>query len=84
MVLVSLLPNEQGNPEIGTKGKTPVEVWCVGDDVFSKGMCQAFFAAFASTPDFALQDENKPGNLIITIPENVVGKTSGNARKYLT
>jgi len=48
-----------------------VELWCVGDDLFSQGMCKAFFSAFESTSDFDLQEENKPGNLIVTIPENV-------------
>ena len=71
MILVSLLATEQKNPHTGKQRKTPVELWCVGDDVFSKGMCQAFFAAFESSPDFKLQEENKPGNLIVRIPENV-------------
>ena len=70
MILVSLLPSDQKNPATGKHTKTPVELWCVGDDVFSKGMCQAFFAAFESSPDFNLQEKNKLGNLIITIPEN--------------
>lgn len=35
MILVSLLHTEQGNPHIGHPKKTPVELWCVGDDRFS-------------------------------------------------
>ena len=46
MILVSLLATEQKNPAIGKPRKTPVELWCVGDDVFSKEMCQAVFGAF--------------------------------------
>lgn len=71
MIVVSLLPAVQGKLHIDNPKKTPVELWCVGDDMFSQGMCGAFFAAFESTPDFHLQEENKPGNLIVTIPENV-------------
>jgi len=74
MVLLSFLPTEQ-------KGKTPVELWCVGDDDFSTRMCKAFFAAFESSPDFNLQEENKPGNLIVTIPENVGWKEVGKRTK---
>ena len=81
MILVSLLATEQKNPHTGKQRKTPVELWCVGDDVFSKGMCQAFFAAFESSPDFNLQEENKLGNLIVTIPENVGWKEVGKRTK---
>jgi hypothetical protein len=81
IILVSLLPTEQKNPATGKQRKTPVELWCVGDDVFSKRMCQAFFAAFESTPDFNLQEENKLGNLIVTIPENVGWKEVGKRTK---
>ena len=61
----------RNDPETGNQRKPPVELWCTGDDLYSQWMCQAFFAAFESSPDFDLQEENKPGNLIITIPENV-------------
>ena len=81
MILVSLLATEQKNPHTGKQRKTPVELWCVGDDVFSKGMCQAFFAAFESSPDFKLQEENKLGNLIVKIPENVGWKEIGKRTK---
>ena len=58
-----------------------MELWCVGDDLFSQGMCKAFFSAFESTSDFDLQEENKPGNLIVTIPENVGWKNFGKRTK---
>ena len=58
-----------------------MELWCVGDDLFSQGMCKAFFSAFESTSDFELQEENKPGNLIVTIPENVGWKKFGKRTK---
>lgn len=77
ILLVSLLPTQQKNPDTGKQRETPVELWCVGDDVFSKAMCKAFFAAFESSPDFKLQDKNKLGNLIVTIPENVGWKEIG-------
>ena len=70
IILVSVFA--MGNdPETRNQRKPPVELWCTGDDLYSQWMCQAFFAAFESNPDFDLQEENKPGNLIITIPENV-------------
>ncbi len=81
IILVSLLPAQQRNPAAGKQEKTPVELWCVGDDLFSQGMCKAFFAAFESTPAFDLQDENKPRNLIVTIPENVGWKEVGKRTK---
>ena len=81
MILFSLLPIQQKSPATGEQRKTPVELWCVGDDVFSKGMCQAFFAAFESSPDFSLQERNKLGNLIVTIPQNVGWKEVGKRTK---
>ena len=74
MVLLSVFPTEQ-------KRKTPVQLWCVGDDVFSKRMCKAFVAAFESSPEFNLQEENKLGNLIVTIPENIGWKGVGKRTK---
>ena len=71
IIVISFMPTDQRSPHRGNDRKPPVELWCVGDDRFSQGMCQAFFAAFESTSDFDLQEENKPGNLIVTIPENV-------------
>jgi hypothetical protein len=67
LILVSLLPAEQEN----NHRKPPVELWCTGDDLFSQAMCKSFFAAFEWTSDFDLQEENKPGNLIVRFPENV-------------
>ena len=61
----------RNDPETRNQKKPPVELWCTGDDSLSQRMCQAFFAAFESSPDFNLQEENKPGNLIVSIPENV-------------
>lgn len=81
IILVSAFPTQQKNPETRNQRKTPVKVWCVGDDMFSQGMCQAFFAAFESTPDFDYLDENQPGNLIVTIPENVGWKKVGKRTK---
>lgn len=81
IILVSVFSTQQKNPETRNQRKTPVKVWCVGDDLFSQGMCQAFFAAFESTPDFDYLDENQPGNLIVTIPENVSWKKVGKRTK---
>lgn len=81
MMLVSLLPTEQGSPRVENQRKTPVELACVGDDLFSQWMCQSFFAAFESSSDFDLQEENKPGNLIVRIPENVGWKKFGKRTK---
>ena len=81
MILVSLLPTEQKNPSTGNHRKPPVELWFVGDDDFSIRMRQAIIAAFESSPDFDLQEENKPKNLIVTIPENVGWKKIGKRTK---
>jgi len=81
IILVSLLPTEQTNTGMANQRKTPVELWCVGDDGFSRRLRQAFFDAFESSPDFYLQEENKPGNLIVTIPENVGWKEVGKRTK---
>ncbi len=81
VILVSLVPIQRKNPETRHYRKVPVEVWCTGDDLFSKGMCNAFFAAFESNHGFDLQDDNKPGNLIIRIPENVGWKKVGKRTK---
>ena len=81
MIVFSLLPTEQGNPPIGNQRKPPVELWCTGDDLFSQRMCQAFFAAFESSPHFDVQEENKPGNLIVRIPENVGWRKVGKRTK---
>lgn len=83
MILVSLFTSEQGNRRAGNPPKPPVELWCTGDDLYSQWMCKAFFAAFESSPDFDLQDENKPGNLIVAIPENVDWKKVKNRTKIL-
>lgn len=81
IIVVSVFPTQQKNPETRKQRKPPVELWCTGDDALSQWMCHAFFAAFESSPDFDLQDENKPGNLIITIPENVRSKKVGQRKK---
>jgi hypothetical protein len=81
IILVSVFPTQQKNLDTRNQRKMPVEVWCVGDDLFSQGMCQALFSAFESTPEFDWLDENKPGNLIITIPENVGWKKVGKRTK---
>src|SRR5689334_19904733 len=81
MILVFLSPTWQKHSNTGNQRKTPVELWFVGDDDFSQRMRQAFFAAFESSPDFYLQEENKAGNLIVTIPENVGWKEVGKRTK---
>jgi hypothetical protein len=80
IILVAPFPIRY-DPEIRNQRKPPVELWCTGDDLLSQRMCQAFFAAFESSPDFDLQEENKPGNLIVRIPENVDGRKVGKRRK---
>jgi hypothetical protein len=66
IILISVFPQSR-RPESNNK-KTAVELWCVGDDLLSQRMCQAFFAAFESSPDFDLQEQNKSGNLIVNDP----------------
>lgn len=81
IILVSTVPIQQKNPETGNQRKTPVKVWCTGDDLFSQGMCQAYFDAFMASPHFDYLDEEQPGNLIVTIPENVGWKKVGKRTK---
>ena len=80
IILIAAFPVRNA-PETGNQKKPPVELWCTGDDLFIQWMCQAFFSAFASSPDFDLPEETKPGNLIITIPENVGWKKVGKRTK---
>ena len=81
IILVSVFPIQRNNPETRIQKKPPVDLWCTGDDLLSQGMCKAFFAAFESSPDFDLQEENKPGNLIVRIPENVGWREVGKRTK---
>jgi len=56
LIIISVLvfPIQRDNPKTRNQRKPPVELWCTGDDLLSQRMCQAFFAAFESTPDFDL------------------------------
>ena len=81
IILVAVFPIPQKKSGSTNKGKTPVEVWCAGDDLFSQGVCQAMFTAFESAPDFDWLDENKPGSLVITIPENAGWQKIGKRTK---
>ena len=80
IILVAVFPIRN---DCGTRNqrKPAVELWCTGDDLLSQRMCQAFFGAFKSSPDFDLQEENKPGNLIVRIPENVGSREVGKRTK---
>ena len=78
--LIAVFPT-RNDPEIRNQKKPPVELWCTGDDLLSQRMCQAFFVAFEHSPDFDLQEENKPGNLIVRIPENVGWREVGKRTK---
>lgn len=49
-------------------GQTLVEVWCGGDDNLTQGVCRALDREFASSPDFVVGSEEKPGTLIVRIP----------------
>ena len=57
--------------------QTPVEVWCGGDDVFTRGVCDALEDAFASTANFVPSNGKRPGTLVVRIPTNVNWKESG-------
>lgn len=81
IMFISLIPTAQRNTHPGKQAKQPAELWCTGDDDLSQRMCHAFFTAFESTQYFDLQEENKPGNLIISIPENVGWKKVGKRMK---
>jgi hypothetical protein len=51
--------------------RTPVEVWCGGDDGLTLGLRDALEKAFESSPDFNLTSRKIPGKLVVTIPTHV-------------
>lgn len=55
----------------GPVGKTPVEVWCGGDDGLTRRLCEALEAQFGASPWFVLSNGKKPGTLLVTIPTHV-------------
>jgi hypothetical protein len=52
----------------------PVEVWHVGDDIYTAGLVDALERGFRSSPDFVLSNDKKPGTLVVTIPTNLTWK----------
>jgi hypothetical protein len=77
MIGVSFLAIFQKEAAPISPTKIPVEVWCGGDDMLTRGVCYALEDAFASSADFALSDGHPPGILVVTIPTNVDWKEKG-------
>ena len=63
--------------------RTPVEVWCGGDDDLTRRVCHAAVNSFTASSDFDLvdADEKKPGTLVVTVTENVDWKEIGKRTK---
>jgi hypothetical protein len=76
----ALCPNSAPPPE---QTRTPVEVWCGGDDGLTTGVCQAVVEAFNSSPDFELSSGDMPGSLVVTIPTNVDWKEIGKRTRVM-
>jgi hypothetical protein len=51
--------------------RTPVEVWCGGDDGLTIRLRDSSEKAFKSSADFIMSSGKKPGTLIATIPTHV-------------
>lgn len=71
LILVSFgsICQKKGAPAKPTK--TPVEVWCGGDDGLTQGVCSSLATAFASSTDFDSSSDEEAGKLVVTIPTNV-------------
>lgn len=52
----------------------PVEVWHVGDYVYTLGLTYALESAFRSSPDFVASQGKRLGTLVVTIPTNLTWK----------
>jgi hypothetical protein len=76
VVLVCLISVFQTSSPI-KQSQTLVEVWCGGDDNLTQGVCRALDREFASSPDFVVSSDEKPGTLIVSIPANVDWKEKG-------
>ena len=63
--------------------RTPVELWCGGDDSLTQRVCSAAYNALGASPNFKRVDveEQKPGTLVVTITENVGWKEIGTRTK---
>ena len=57
--------------------RTPVEVWCGGDDGLTQRLFAALQITFQSSPHFTLSTGRKPGTLVATIPTNVEWRQIG-------
>jgi hypothetical protein len=57
--------------DVSAARKTPVEVWCGGDDGLTQRLRDGLEKAFESSPDFNLISGSKPRKLIVTIPTHV-------------
>jgi hypothetical protein len=62
---------------------TLVEVWNVGDDVYTRSLRDALERAFRLSPDFTLSYGKKPGTLVVLIPTNVDWRKIGTRTKVL-
>ena len=85
LVLISMFSLEmlQSKSPGSNPIRTPVEVWCGGDDALTQRVCEATVNSFAASSDFDLvdADEKKPGTLVVTVTENVDWKEIGQRTK---
>jgi hypothetical protein len=62
---------------------TLVEVWVVGDDVYTLNLRDALEGAFRSSPDFTLSIGKMPSELVVLIPRNVGWKKIGGRTRVI-
>jgi hypothetical protein len=61
--------------------RTPVDVWCGGDDGLTRRLRDALESQFRSSPEFDLNAQTGPGTLVVTIPTHVDWKLDGQRTK---
>ncbi|MDQ1637587.1 MAG: hypothetical protein QOF62_926 [Pyrinomonadaceae bacterium] len=81
MIVVSFLAIYQKEAAPLKPIRTPVEVWCGGDDMLTRGVCYATENAFESAADFVPSYGKKAGTFVVTIPTHVKWKERGDRTK---
>jgi len=69
------------NKSQSERTRTPVEIWCGGDDDLTRRVCHAADNAFSTSSDFITTDIEQPGMLVVTVSHNVQWKELGKRTK---
>ena len=70
IIVASFFPTVQILDSASAK-PIPVEIWHVGDDIYTLGLTYALESTFGSSPDFVPNHERRPGTLVVTVPTNL-------------